>query len=154
MLPGHPVVATDFGAALAELDVHAAIQTAQALIRCVRDEQGSAGIGEEDEWEDVRAEGSSVLDVCVTLLKESMAWLRRDVESHEQSLAAHKQKWFSSWRAMTPQVDVETLHRHKRLFDMRLRMLLDIVAALPHASKTQPPNTPHYTAAYPPKPMD
>lgn len=87
-----------------------------------------------EDWEEVgcdpaRAQPNDVVQVCVLLLKESMLWLRRDLAAYESKVQAHRQKWFSSWRSIQTAGEVEKIEKHKHLFDMRLRMLLDIVAA-------------------------
>lgn len=130
-------------AVLQELDVHAALHAAQALIRCVTQARhGCEGEEEEDDWEDVSwdARSANVVDVCVRQLKESMLWLRDDMTAHELSMKAHNQKWFSRWRHSDCAVHVDAIYRHKRIFDARLRMLLDIVAARP-VSLLTPPTT-------------
>ena len=87
-----------------------------------------------EEWLDVdcnpaNAAPHDVVHVCVLLLKESMLWLKRDLAAYNKKVEAHRHKWFSSWRSCETASDVERIEKHKRVFDMRLRMLLDIVAA-------------------------
>jgi hypothetical protein len=139
MKPGEATVSTPALSALdadlivEELDVAAALQTAQALIACVAAWKGEEQVADE-EWEDVeprpRAPASDdVVCVCVRNLRAATRLLRSDLAALDAARTAHLQKWFASWRASSVAPHVHALGRHKRLFDARLKILLDVVAA-------------------------
>ena len=128
-----PALKADVPSCLEELDVYAALQTAHALIRLV---SGAGTPAIEDGWEDVDPCSGDVVGVCVKHLRESMVLLQRDVDAYEARVQAHQAKWFASWRTLDTRAIVDSLWKHKRLFDVRLRMLLNIVAAVQPACVT------------------
>jgi hypothetical protein len=125
--PGGAPPAPDVRTALEELDVHAALATAHALIQLV----APRAHDEDEEWEDVDPKRGDVLAVCVKHLHESMQLLRHDIQVYEQCVDSHAKKWFASRRTLHTGALLDQVYKHKRLFDVRLRMLLDIVAAVP-----------------------
>jgi hypothetical protein len=118
---------TDAVAFLEDLDIHASLRTARALIRNIRPLEES-----EDEWEEVNQKqgDDDVVRVCVRHLQASVVQLQKDMDAFDARTHQHHQKWFSSWRRFDATEQLQNMHRHKRLFDLRLNMLLNVVAAL------------------------
>lgn len=104
-----------------DLDIHAALRTAQALIHSVQPAK------DEDEWEDLSPDTRDVVGVCVLHLKASMLQLQQDVDAYDHATEMHRAKWFASWRRFDPAPHLGLMQRHKRLFDLRFKMLLDVV---------------------------
>lgn len=123
-----------------ELDLHVALQTARALISTVC---GNKVDMDADEWESVQAADANhtsceldVVQVCVNNLRASMHLLHRDLMQLDAARTAHAGKWFAVWRRFDDAPHVQAMTRHKRLFDSRLKLLLDIVSALPRSTST------------------
>jgi hypothetical protein len=113
----------DFGAVVEELDVLAALETAHALVAAIqeKDEVGA-------DW--VIENPSDVQQVCITNLRAAMDLLQADLDAMKAATTKHNEKWFAGWRALDYKKHIAALEKHKRLFDIRFKTLLDIVAAM------------------------
>ena len=115
----------DFGSVLEELDVYAALETGKALIATIQKKDDM-----DEDW--VVENPRDVTQVCIANLVSAMDLLQADLSVIEKVTAAHNSKWFAQWRTLDIQAHVGALKKHKRLFDMRFKMLLDVVAAMRH----------------------
>ncbi len=113
----------DFGTVLEELDVYAALETGKALVATIRKKDDT-----DDDW--VVENPADVTQVCIANLVSAMELLQTDLNVIHKVTVAHNTKWFAQWRTLDVQAHIAALKKHKRLFDMRFKMLLDVVAAM------------------------
>lgn len=98
---------------LAELDLGADLKVIEALLKQL------------EQWDELKDDHP--LSICLKQVEEMIQKIKKELSAVGKSVKDHDQKWFSGWRYVDCQHNLENIRKYKKTLDSRVQLMIQLM---------------------------